>query len=191
MSNPGRHLRRKRRRRHRLAAALSQAALVLVALVVAGLPMATDYQWRTVVSGSMRPTIDPGDVILVEPFTKPVEIGDLVVFRDPIDGVGDVVHRVVDKTGGRLLTQGDANDRTDPWELDEDSILGLVALKVPKAGFLVEAAASKPGIVVFLMLPALAIMISELRVWYRFVRYGRVVFEPAPQGRHLVPEPGR
>src|SRR5690606_13679533 len=63
------------RRLLRAAATVVQVAVVAMALAVIALPLATDYQWRTVVSGSMRPVIHPGDVILTALMAKPPEVG--------------------------------------------------------------------------------------------------------------------
>ncbi|MFO7291860.1 MAG: signal peptidase I [Actinomycetes bacterium] len=174
------------RRLLRAAATVVQVAVVAVALAVIALPLATDYQWRTVVSGSMRPVIHPGDVILTAPMAKPLEVGDVVTFVDPIHGDGEVVHRVVGFDGeGMVLTKGDANDAVDPWALHPAEISRGVVFRVPKAGFLVEWMSSKAGIVVFLFLPSIVILVSEARVWYRFVRYGEEAFRPSAHGRHL------
>ncbi|MFP3915703.1 MAG: signal peptidase I [Actinomycetota bacterium] len=188
MISRGRHLRvdSTARRVLRLAAPVGQVALVLAALVVIGLPRATDYEWRTVVTGSMRPAIHPGDVVLAAPPDGPPEVGEVVLFRDPLEGDRDVVHRVVGFTAdGEMVTRGDANNGVDPWTLSTLDLSGRVVFQVPRVGFVVDAMSSKAGIVIFLVVPSLAIMAAETRVWYRFIRYGKEAFEEAARGRHL------
>lgn len=59
-----------------------------------------------IASRSMSPTLRPGDEIVVEPVTiEALEPGDLILFQ----GVGALVcHRLVEMSGGALLTRGDA-----------------------------------------------------------------------------------
>lgn len=187
MTARGRHLRTEpiTRRLLRAVASVGQVVLVLAALAVIGLPMATDYQWRTVVTGSMRPAIEPGDVILAAPLTEAAQVGDVVVFADP-SGDRDIVHRISGfDDDGMVITKGDANNGVDPWALAPEELTGSVVFQVPKVGFLVEAMDSKTGIVLFLVVPALAIIAAESRVWYRFIRYGKEAFD-SPQGRHAA-----
>jgi signal peptidase I len=165
--------------------------LIALALLVIVLPRATGYDWRTVVSGSMRPILQPGDVVLISSSMRPIEVGDVIAFSHPTLGSRDVVHRV---TGigedGSLTTKGDANKTVDPWIVGPSEVIGREVLAIPKVGFLVQALTSKPGIVVSLVIPSLIIIIGEGRTWYRFVRYGPEVFETLNPGRHL-PRRGR
>lgn len=189
MSTRRRHLRNESRPR-RLATLLWRGArtgILITALLIVALPLATDYEWRTVVTGSMAPTIEPGDVILVAPVSGAPKLGDVVVFESPLNPPTRIVHRIVAfDEHGMALTQGDANNGPDPWALDPGEVLGNPSLTVPKVGFVVEAATSRAGIALFLIVPAVAIILSEIPLWYRFIRYGKEAFEVPVRGRHLV-----
>ncbi len=69
--------------------------------------------FATVISGSMEPTFQKGDLVLMQTIDKKVEIGDIVVFRqyqvkEPIS------HRAVKITeSGNIVTKGDANNFYD------------------------------------------------------------------------------
>lgn len=162
------------------------AALVAVVLAVVAIPLATGGEWRTVQTGSMEPEISPGDVVLVQPGTA-VQVGDVVAFPDPLQPGRDVLHRVVDVDNtGLLVTRGDANDIADPWTIDPAEVIGTQSLAVPKLGLLVQTVSSDLGILLFLVVPALLILINESRVWFRWVRYGSAAFREETGGRHLV-----
>jgi signal peptidase len=67
-------------------------------------------------TGSMAPTLQPGDGFVAIPATLagPVESGDVVTFRaEQIQGGGLTTHRVVDETERGYVTRGDANPFTD------------------------------------------------------------------------------
>lgn len=191
MSNRGRHLPGRHlgtgtaSRRVRSVSSWLLAALVVFALAVVAVPLASGSEWRTVQTGSMQPRISAGDVVLVSPLETLPDVGDVIAFTDPLRGDRDILHRVVGfGTDGSILTKGDANDTPDPWHVDPSAVLGEQALTIPKLGVVVEMVGSDVGILVFLVLPAVAIILNESRVWYRFVRYGSTSVELARHGRH-------
>jgi len=72
-----------------------------------------------VVSGSMRPLLRRGDEVFVSPVAPAALLpGDLVVRAAP-DG-GFVVHRLMARQAGMLVTRGDGLPRPDPpWPADQ------------------------------------------------------------------------
>ncbi|MFB6161157.1 MAG: signal peptidase I [Haloferacaceae archaeon] len=87
-------------------------ALALVLGSVLGQPVLLGY----VTSGSMQPTLQPGDgfVAVPTPLAGGIEEGDVVVYRaDGINGGRPTIHRVVDTTARGYVTRGDANLFTD------------------------------------------------------------------------------
>lgn len=99
--------------------AFAVAGLATFGLLGIG-PRTGAYRTLTVLSGSMRPTFDPGSVVVVRPFDlREVRTGDVIAFTAPIDGRPTVTHRVIEvvEPGPNpvVRTQGDANDVADPW----------------------------------------------------------------------------
>ena len=75
---------------------------------------------------SMNPTLKPGDQLWITPYNgQKVQRGDVVVFISPGDG-SRVVHRIVSLDPSGIRTQGDNNNRVDPWLFSHDEILGRV-----------------------------------------------------------------
>ncbi|MFZ6029790.1 MAG: S24/S26 family peptidase [Chloroflexota bacterium] len=63
-------------------------------------------------SGSMRPVLQPGDVVLVRPTAaEEAKTGDVLVLRD---AGGFLTHRLIGKRAGVLYTKGDAARWVDP-----------------------------------------------------------------------------
>lgn len=133
--------------------------IVLVGSVIAfwfGLRAAlgTEYPFLTVASGSMRPTLEVGDLIVVQGIwnssdmkAAPQPAGDIVVFRNPRTEGELIVHRAVDKVYHDGLwfieTKGDANGSTDIWTgsdtwqgmISEKLLVGRVIGRVPWLGY--------------------------------------------------------
>jgi len=88
------------------------AVLSLVVGQLLGQPVLLAF----VETGSMAPTMEPGDGFVAIPaqLTGPPEEGDVVTFRaEEIQGGGLTTHRVVGETGEGYVTRGDANPFTD------------------------------------------------------------------------------
>ncbi|WP_435359155.1 signal peptidase I [Haloarchaeobius sp. DFWS5] len=87
-------------------------AVSLLAGSLLGQPILLSY----VETGSMQPTMDPGDgfVAVPSPVAGDVSAGDVIVFRaEELHGGGLTTHRVVEETERGYITRGDANPFTD------------------------------------------------------------------------------
>ena len=98
---------------------------------------------QVVTSGSMRPTISPGDVAITSPIPlDALAVGDVIAFFPPGEG-RPVLHRIRTleraAAGTLITTRGDANRVDDPWHatLRGATAYRLVAV-VPFIGFLAE-----------------------------------------------------
>jgi signal peptidase I len=101
-------------------ALLGMAVVVLAAPVI---PLATGHEVVIVDGGSMRPTFDPGDVLLLDRRPTTSEVGDVVRVRG---ASGGYVHRVVEVSGGMLTLRGDANGVDDPGAVAVSDVDGVV-----------------------------------------------------------------
>jgi len=90
------------------------------------------------VSGSMSPTINRGDVVIVEQVDSDsdVEVSDIIMFNT---GKYDVVHRVVEikyvNGAIKYITKGDDNEKADSLDIEIRNISGVVIAKIPYLGF--------------------------------------------------------
>jgi signal peptidase len=124
---------------------LTGLLLLLLALGVFALGAAIAFlgvRLGPVLSGSMRPGIQPGDLVITAPVAvTALRPGDVISFFPPGRDV-PVIHRLTSITarddGTWITTKGDANDVADPWgeiRLIDKRAWRLVAT-VPVVGFI-------------------------------------------------------
>jgi signal peptidase len=123
--------------------ALLVAAFAFLFFVGIG-PHVFGYRVVTVLTGSMRGTANPGDLVVDVPVAlSQVRVGDIITYETPTPDHHVVTHRVVQVvTRGAnptVRTQGDANDAADPWTATlSGSTAWKVKTVVPKAGALIR-----------------------------------------------------
>ncbi len=147
------------------------AAVLGVLFVVPGLVGAESS--HVVNSDSMAPAIAAGDVVVVQS-TGPgaIDVGDVITYRsDQPEHSQFVTHRVVEvveRGDDRYFrTKGDANDRRDPELVSRSALVGQVWFTVPLIGYLITFAGTDLGLVAFVVLPALALVVTEAYALYR------------------------
>jgi signal peptidase len=120
------------------------AALVFLFLAVG--PRFLGYQTSTMLTGSMSPEINAGDVVVsVKTPLSELKVGDVITYSIPIDDRRVETHRVQsikrdDAGGTSVITKGDANPGPDPWTavLSEDYVYTKAAV-LPYLGNLIRA----------------------------------------------------
>jgi len=159
-------------RRSELAKTAAMLALVVLAeyAVFFGLRFAfgTEYlPFHPVSSGSMVPTLNVGDLIVVKGVEPQlVSVGEIIVFHSPRDRDMLIVHRVVgiNSQGGRLYfeTKGDNNPARDSWSpypgVPETYLVGVVIGKVAYLGYVILALKEPLGMAAIISLTALIII---------------------------------
>jgi signal peptidase len=137
----------------RYAARAAEAVLAVVLLsLLAGAALGQPVLLSFVETGSMAPTMEPGDgfIAVPAPVAGEVEEGDVVTFdAQQLNGGGLTTHRVVGETERGYVTRGDANPFTDQDGSEPpvtDGQVVAVALQVdgevvvvPELGTAVEA----------------------------------------------------
>jgi signal peptidase len=125
-------------RRSRLVTGLLLAAGVAVLAAGIGFRVA-DLHMQAVLSGSMRPTISPGDFAITQGVpTSSLRVGDVIVFTPPNE-TQSVLHRIASRQGDVVTTKGDANTVADPWHATLTGATGYrLVFVVPYLGWLTE-----------------------------------------------------
>jgi signal peptidase I len=157
----------------RIANWIGWAVLVagaLLALLLAG-PIALGDHPHTDLSGSMEPVISPGDVVMDEQIAPwEAKVGDIVTFRDPEEESKLLTHRVVkihdEGSTLRFVTQGDANNTQEHWQVPATGQIGRVMYTVPWVGHVAVFARTRLGWMLMIGIPLLLIAAEEMfRIW--------------------------
>ena len=171
------------------AAVSGVVVLVLVGLVVllGVLPRATGGAALTVLTGSMQPTLRPGDVVVVRgvhtaDVCDKVGVGDIVTFLPEPGDPSTITHRVVAKTVGtfddgtscRLVTQGDANNTADE-PISPQQVRGIFWYGLPKLGWAKQWVVGNPTTV-------LGIVAAAAIVWWLLPRRRSTRVVTVPSG---------
>jgi len=147
--------------------------VVAIAVVAFVLPRAFGGNSLTVLTGSMEPTLKPGDVVAVRGVAQDnvctqIEIGQIITYLPQPDDPSLITHRVVAKTIGafddgtscRLITQGDANSAADK-PVSPVQVRGVFMYGVPKLGWVRQWSANHLPIV----LGACGLLFLAYLVW--------------------------
>ena len=110
-------------------------ACIVGLLLVSLAPVLMGWKTTVVVSGSMMPRIQPGDVISAAPPPLEVETGTIVLVDDPAHPGELLMHRVIrfDETG-HMITKGDANPTADSTPVPMANLVGVPRVRIPYIG---------------------------------------------------------
>ena len=146
---------------HKITALLRRLILVFLGLILGvslyfanargltrnQLPMPFGTGIAVVLSGSMEPTLQIDDLIIVRQ-AEDYAVGDIVVYQTNRELI---VHRIVTIDGDSYITQGDANNTPDD-PIAADAIQGTVVRRIPAAGRIVNLLRSPVGTIAVLVL---------------------------------------
>ncbi len=126
-----------------------------------------------VLTGSMEPFVNPGDLVLVNKEDY-YNVGDVVAFstRGTI-----IVHRIHSVEDNYIITKGDANNYIDPWKIRPDKIIGKAFAVLPYIGLPLVVISRLLGtyymgllfiISVILLILFLSYYIKLIKRWYMY-----------------------
>lgn len=159
-----------------LFSVLGYAAMAIFVVLLAGLSFlsvpASGWKALSVQTGSMRPVIEPGALVLVHRVpASDLRVGDVITYSSPEHKGITITHRIThidDMVSSlrRITTKGDANASTDKPILSSD-VLGRVETHVAGLGHITDWIRTPLGIGLVILLPSLIIILHELRILVR------------------------
>ncbi len=88
-----------------------------------------------VVSGSMEPNINVGDIVIVKKKRQDeIKVNDVIAFKN---GNVVVTHRIVDIIDDKYQTKGDNNNVADEDLIQYDNVEGVKIFKIPLLGYVI------------------------------------------------------
>jgi signal peptidase I len=143
--------------------------LTAMSILAFGIGRIYGYELLSVQSDSMRPSINPGDAVLIS--TKPVVIkaGQVISYHSVRDSRVINTHRVLDVNArqGSLITKGD-NLVVSDTNIPMANVIGTVSGNIPYAGYLLDMFRRPIGLTVGLYVPMLMIVAAEIRSLSRY-----------------------
>lgn len=142
-------------------------ALIIIAVIVAmsAVKIPGNYKLLVVQSGSMEPAVQRGAVAVVKP-QKEYKVQDVVTVRESVSSKVSVTHRIVkiEKKDGNtfFITKGDSNNSPDTEKRPEQNVTGRLLFSIPYAGYVVDFAKTKTGLLLLILLPCALIIFSEI-----------------------------
>ncbi|MCZ2256950.1 signal peptidase I [Sporosarcina sp. G11-34] len=127
-------------------------------------PSMFGYQSYAVLSNSMSPHFDTGDMVIIDK-VDPYEINihDVITFHQ--DGKL-ITHRVTDiyEQDGKVsfATKGDNNNVGDDEAVSGDRVIGQQVFQIPKMGYLMHFIKSPMGLFSLIALPLIGYLLLEL-----------------------------
>jgi signal peptidase I len=131
-----------------------------------GIPVIFGFKTMTVLTGSMAPKINPGDII-IDKNTKPenIKVGDIITYKVSEEIL--ITHRVIEVVNkeGRsaFKTKGDANNVDDNNLVTEEQLVGRYFFRIPYAGYISNFARSIYGIVLLILVPIVLLIYDKLK----------------------------
>lgn len=122
------------------------------------------YKPLIVLSGSMEPTILPGDLIIVKE-VKPdtLQEGDIISYKKDVSVTTHRITEIVDLEGNReFFTKGDNNNVEDGVAITEDMLEGQYLFRIPGLGNAAMFMQKPAGIIIFIAIPLILFIIYDI-----------------------------
>ena len=134
--------------------------------VQGGPPSIFGYQMYFVRTGSMRPYLEVGDVIIAEEYEGEElaigENGDIVTYWGEVNGTPQLItHRVIAVEGNTVTTMGDDNPTPDE-PISKDEIVAVMTYKTVIIDDIYGLISTAWGFWLFVFAPIAALIIAEI-----------------------------
>ena len=162
------------------------------------------FSLYTIISPSMEPNIKVYDVILDTRVddVNTIKEGDIITFISSgnLSSGMTITHRVVEvlhtDEGLRFRTKGDNNQTADGALVIPENVLGKTLLRIPMLGRVQFLLASKGGLLIFILIPAVGIIVYDIIKLFRVKDVSDKVEEviqdkpedKVPEGQKMIEE---
>ena len=143
---------------------ITSTVLVVVIVLCAVFLMGSrllGFKCYTVISGSMKPEYNVGDLLYVKDVdVNTIKVGDPITFILNEDLVV-ATHRVVriDAENQRFYTKGDVNEIEDSEPVHFNNVIGVPQFSIPKLGYVSDFIQNPPGMYITIGIEIILILI--------------------------------
>ena len=117
----------------------------------------TCFRNYVVLTGSMEPSISPGDYITIAKINpKNLQVNDIVSYKK---NGAVITHQIIEIKGDSIKTQGTANNVADN-PINKNEVLGKYLFKIPKVGYIITFFNSTSGLIIIIGLIALIVFLE-------------------------------
>lgn len=134
-------------------------------------PSVFGFKAMTVLTGSMKPKIKPGDLVIVSNIKNynSIKVGDTVTYKSKENIL--ITHRIsgIDNKGGSrtFITKGDANPVADVEPVTQNQLEGTYVTKIPYIGYAEMFVKTGAGIISLIVIPLILIMGIEIKSYFK------------------------
>ncbi len=123
------------------------------------------YQPLTVLSNSMNPSFETGDMLFVKKVDPTeVKVDDVITFKET--GGKLITHRVIEVINNSseigFVTKGDNNNVKDEEVVNGENLIGKQTFIVPNAGYIAKFLRSPMGLILLILLPIAFYILLEV-----------------------------
>ena len=121
------------------------------------------YKNFIVLTGSMKPTLNEGDIVFVKE-AKEIKENDIIAFREQNSVVTHRVFEVYKENGeDYYITKGDANSGTDTRLLSISDVEGKYVFKIPFVGKVILLLRKPIGIIILFIVLVMFLLLSSIK----------------------------
>ena len=143
---------------------IALSVFVLTLRFLGETPSIFGYSFYYVLTESMEPEIEAGEMILGEQAApEDLRVGDIVTYQGQTGAVKDkiITHKIVEIDGDIITTKGVANDLADP-PISSSQVMSRYVGTIPLAGDIFSAINSKLGFVFLIATPLAVLILNEV-----------------------------
>lgn len=146
--------------------------VIIILLYIAALllfeqtPNITGIKHYTVVTNSMEPTINVGDLVFINERDDSYQSGDIIAFYQDInnDNVDEVVIHYIESIEGNTIATVSENGQTDPWRITHDDVIGTYMRHIAGVGNFLRFIQSPIGSLV-IIIDVILVFVAFKIIW--------------------------
>lgn len=117
------------------------------------------YTMLEVVSGSMKPTINVGDMIIINTKDKNYKENDIITYYDKNHNL--ITHRIIKINDTEIVTKGD-NNNTEDETIYSKEIIGKYVTKIANLGIILSSLKSPFTMIMILIIGILICILTSI-----------------------------